>query len=341
VRIALIDSFFDTSHKLWAQGLQQRSTHSIDIYAGSPHHWKWKMTGGTMSLAKDLIASCKYYDLLIVTDMVHLPLFRSMLTADLLEVPILLYFHENQITYPWSLVDQKEDRHFGWINYVSACQADLCVFNSKYHKKSFLEALPRFLKPFPKFDWKADYNSIVDKSRVLSIGLDLPAYTNSQCNDLPIFIWNHRWEYDKNPELFFNTLISLSTQDVNFKLIVVGKSYKRSPPIFEEAKVKLEKHIIHWGWAETKEDYNELLKQANMLLVSNEQDFFGISIIEAMASGCYPVLPYRLAYPEHVLQKNHKHVFYKEDSDEYIQKYDWHQMIGEYDLILEQATLSL
>ena len=356
MRIALIDPFFDTSHKLWAEGLARQSKYEIDIYAGSPHHWKWKMTGGTMELAKKLIHSNKKYDLMIVTDMLHLPLFRSLLPLHLIKLPVLLYFHENQITYPTIIEKGKEDRrdrHYGWINYISACQSDAVIFNSQYHKDIFLEALPVFLKAYPKFKWKEDYGRIVKMSVVLPIGLDLPNY--SQNRGRPTFIWNHRWEYDKRPELFFSTLIALSKRHIDFDLIVLGKEYERSPPVFTTAKEILSKHIIHWGWVEDKLAYHRLLAKANIMVVTGVQDFFGISIVEAIAVGCFPLLPNRLAYPEHVPDETKKICLYEHDDElgikieevieskvyldteyfsKYVSKYEWEFIIEKYDKVL-------
>ena len=35
---------------------------------------------------------------------------------------------------------------------------------------------------------------------------------NKQKNDCAVILWNHRWEYDKNPELFFTTLFDLDNR---------------------------------------------------------------------------------------------------------------------------------
>jgi len=153
MKIALIDTFYEDSHRLWAEGVQRSLDVQVDIYSGSAFNWKWKMTGGTIPLAKELNKSGVSYDRIIVTDMVNLPLFKSLLLPRYQEVPIILYFHENQITYPWSPTDQdvakNRDHHYGFINFTSALIANTVCFNSQYHKDSFLGELPRFLNMFP------------------------------------------------------------------------------------------------------------------------------------------------------------------------------------------------
>ena len=60
----------------------------------------------------------------------------------------MVYFHENQASYPWSPNDRdiqyNRDTHYGFINYVSALTADHVFFNSEFHMNSFLNALPSF-----------------------------------------------------------------------------------------------------------------------------------------------------------------------------------------------------
>ncbi|NIN36237.1 MAG: DUF3524 domain-containing protein, partial [Gammaproteobacteria bacterium] len=62
-------------------------------------------------------------------------------------------FHENQLTYPWSPTDSdtthQRDAHYAFINFSSALAAEAVLFNSKYHRLSFHEQLPDFLKSFP------------------------------------------------------------------------------------------------------------------------------------------------------------------------------------------------
>ena len=365
MKIALIDPFFDNSHAKWAYGLQRHSRHDIHIYRGSAHHWKWKMAGGAVKLAEEVNLSKIEYDLFVVTDMLNLPLFQSLLHSSIRRKPVVLYFHENQISYPWSDTDPdikaKRDHHYGWINYTSALTADRICFNSNYHLKSFLDSLPTFLNGFPERspNWKIE--ELKDKSEVLSLGIDLPKYGKSE-RDIPIFIWNHRWEYDKNPELFFKILFRLKEEKVSFQLIVLGKEYKNSPPIFLQAKEKLKDELVHYGYAKSEEEYVNLLGKANITMVTSHQDFFGISVVEAIAAGCYPILPDRLAYREHISEESHKGVVYQNDDEllslvstvirnkhflrtegysNFVQKYNWQSMIPLYDdLLVEYSKIA-
>lgn len=357
MNILIIDPFYEYSHRVWAEGLQKHSTHQIEILSLSPHHWKWKMTGGAVELAEKFKALDSEYDLILASDMLDLSAFISLASIDRSKITTAIYFHENQITYPWNTKDseaQKEkNHHYGFINFTSCLTADKVFFNSKFHQQEFLKALPSFLKIFPNFGHQKHVDTITAKSEVLPLGLELiHNSTLREKNNLPCFIWNHRWEYDKNPDLFFQTLYQLKAHAIPFELIVLGKSYERQPAIFEEASEHLKDEILHYGYVESTEEYINLVDRANILFVTSNQDFFGISIVEAIAKGLYPLLPNRLAYPEHIPSDLHNKHLYQNDADiipilkevilerrfqegsslsTFIRKYDWGNLIDLYD----------
>lgn len=347
-RILLIEPFFTGSHKRWCEGLRQNSRHKIEIVSLEGRHWKWRMHGGAITVSNQL--KDKEADVLVVSDMIDLSLLKALLPAQLQNKPVYLYMHENQLTYPWSPDDAdtelKRDRHYAFINYTSALSADRIFFNSLYHMNSFLEALPPFLKVFPDHRNLDSIDELREKSSVLHLGMDLrkfDSYRVEVSNRVPIILWNHRWEYDKNPEEFFDVLIELKKEGLIFNLIVLGESYSRAPAIFNEAKAQLAEEIIHWGYSDSFEEYAQWLWKADILPVTSIQDFFGGSIVEAMYCNCYPLLPDRLAYPEHVEKKylyapgqlyeklkeaiENRKIF----DGSYLSKYDWGNCIAQYD----------
>lgn len=355
MNILIIDPFYEYSHKIWAEGFQKHSSHQIEILKLSPHHWKWRMTGGAVELAEKYKELNKTFDLIIASDMLDLSSFISLASIDRNRTSTAIYFHENQISYPWTQTNDKlqneKNHHYGFINFTSCLSADRIFYNSHFHKRNFLESLEPFIKIFPDFRHQQYLEQITKKSMVLPLGLDIKHLINDH-NDTPCFIWNHRWEYDKNPNLFFKTLYQLKEQKIKFELIVVGKSYKRKPDVFDEAKKILNDEIIHFGYVDAKDDYDKLISRANILMVTSNQDFFGISIVESIAAGLYPILPNRLAYPEHIPADQHKNHFYQKEEElfpllkeiilnkhylrdsiiaKYQQKYDWKNLIELYD----------
>jgi glycosyltransferase involved in cell wall biosynthesis len=367
MKILLIESFFTGSHRQWAESFQKYSRHEVEILSLKGRHWKWRMFGGAVSLANDFLKNNFQPDLILATDMLDLSTFLGLTRARTQNIPVGLYFHENQITYPWAGdsggADAEWNRQYGFINYTSALAADEVFFNSDYHRQSFLEGLASFLKGFPDRKELQNVEAISQKSQVLYLGLDLKALDGGyekKDNQIPVLLWNHRWEYDKNPDLFFETLFRFKEEAIAFKLIVLGKSYGKVPSVFKQAQSQLEEEIIYFGYAKNRQEYAELLHTADILPVTSQQDFFGGSIVEAIYCECFPLLPDRLAYPEHIPKTFKDRHIYPGDQDFYealkkiilekpylnsgdtfknfVTQYDWSTLAANYDDALEKAV---
>jgi len=249
--------------------------------------------------------------------------FLSLTRKKTYNIPAIIYFHENQISYPWSPNDidvkKNRDSHYGFINYSSALSSDHILFNSNYHMNTFMNELNPFLKNFPDHNELDSINIIKRKSKTLHLGLDLKRFDLKKIKkkEKPSILWNHRWEYDKNPELFFSILEKVKNEGYKFNLIVIGENFSQSPEIFDRAKKNFKDELIHWGYAKTFELYAELLWRADILPVTSNQEFFGISVMEAIYCGNWPILPNRLTYPELLPEVNHKENIYQDEKDLY------------------------
>lgn len=365
--ILLVEPFYTGSHKSWAEGFQAHSNHDVEILSLPGRHWKWRMHGAAVTLAQQFLEKDLNPDLIVVSDMLDLTTFQALTRSKTADIPFAVYFHENQLTYPWSPKDEdvnlQRDHHYCFINYTSALGADKVFFNSSYHLESFFEALPGFLSAFPDHQGTENVDVIRAKSEVLPLGLDLhrfDEFEQAKQEDGPLrILWNHRWEYDKNPDQFFEVLRFLRNEGFDFRLDVVGESYNKIPPAFESAKEDLKDHIDHWGYAESFDDYARLLWNADVLPVTSRQDFFGISAVEAMYCNTFPILPNRLAFPSHIPQNaEQRHRYYYDDfqslldrlrwalknpeivrgidASKYIKRYDWSEMKLVYDEALKR-----
>lgn len=363
MKILLLESFYGVSHKQWVDGYIANSAHQVDLLYMPGRHWKWRMEHSSIHFSNKIVQLETEYNLILCTSFTNIATLRGLLIAKgdrnawYNKVPINVFFHENQITYPWSENDPdivlKRDNHYGWINYLSCLTADRVIFNSAYHRDDFIGILPSFLRQFPDKTPAVEIEKIREKSHVLSIGVNMqPLLQLEQIkNKVPVIIWNHRWEYDKNPKDYFEALFQLDEEGIEFEVIVAGEKYKRSPKIFEEAKVRLGDKIIHYGYAKSRNDYLQLLAKADIILVTSNQDFFGISAVEGIASGCYPLLPDRLAFPEHLERPKYDDCYFSSTSEllnklrnainnhpnntadirKQIEKYDWSTQTGFYD----------
>lgn len=365
MKILLLEPFFTGSHQKWAEDFKRFSKHEITILSLKGKHWKWRMHAGAIDFAKQFERISFQPDLILASDMLDLNLFLSLTRKQTFSIPTAVYFHENQLTYPWSPSDEdvklKRDNHYAFINFTSALVADKILFNSEFHKQSFLAALPNFLKQFPDNRNLENIKIIEEKSHYLPLGIDLERFQEIKKSiknehKRAVILWNHRWEFDKDPEEFFKALFVLKEKGIEFKLIVLGEKYTKSPAIFDEAKENLKQEIIHWGFVDSFEKYANLLCQADLIPVTSKQDFFGMSLIEAMACDVVPLLPKRLAFPEHIPEEFHITFFYdgfedlvnrlqrrilnlkplrKQSVSHFITKYDWKTLIEKYDKTFE------
>lgn len=173
----MIEPFFTGSHKEWALGFQKHSSHQVDILSLSGHYWKWRMHGGAVTLARKYNDGEYKPNLILVTDMLDLTTFQALTRKKTASIPLAVYFHENQMVYPWSPTDQdvekKRDNHYSFINYTSVLAADKVFFNSQYHLDAFFESLPQFLGGFPDNNELKSIEQIKAKSEVLYLGVDL------------------------------------------------------------------------------------------------------------------------------------------------------------------------
>lgn len=364
--IVLLEPYLTGSHLAWAREYAAHSRHRVRILGLEGRHWKWRMHGGAVTLARHFLAEGLRPDLLLATDMLDLTTFLALTRQVTAQTPVALYFHENQLTYPWSPGDAdpslRRDAHYGFINYAGALAADAVLFNSDYHRRAFLDALPGFLGAFPDHREPESVTAIAEKSRVLPLGLDLRALDGPAPLRVgpPLLLWNHRWEYDKNPEDFFRALFHLDGLGVDFNLVVLGESFRKFPPIFAEARQRLARHIVHWGFVESFADYAAWLRRADILPVTSIHDFFGASVVQAVHCDTWPLLPRRLAYPEHLPQARHGEFFYNDFEDlaarlaelcrdiervrrmptrSLVTRYDWSALTPNYDGVFARLTV--
>ena len=365
MRITLVEPYCAGSHAAWAQQYAEHSRHQVELLTLPGRHWKWRMHGGAVTLASRFLAQAHAPELILATDMLDLTTFLALTREVSSGCRCALYFHENQLTYPWSPGDPdkggQRDLHYAFINYASALAADAVLFNSRYHQDAFLGALPGFLHAFPDANEAASVGRIAHKSRVLPLGLDLEMLDRhrppeSPAGEAPLILWNHRWEFDKNPEEFFAQLYGLADQGLDFRVAVLGESFGKAPAVFQQARARLGSRISQWGYLENPAQYAQWLWRADILPVTSRQEFFGASVVQALYCNCAALLPDRLAYPEHVPAQAVAGILYREGEladrlarlvvkkengallRDFVGKYDWARLAPVYDDFLERLA---
>ena len=312
--IAIIEPYYGGSHQYWADNLKSRLPYQVDLITMPARHWKWRMQGSAYHMAEQINASDKTYDILLVSGMIDLALFKSLLINSAAQ--ILLYMHENQLCYPVSELDKQShlDLTYGYLNYKSCLAADKVIFNSAYHQEVFLEACSNLLKRMPDFNLLESVETIKSKSLIIPIGIlteDVDTNHTSPIKDSehPVLLWNHRWDYDKKPEQFYSLLKHLNYKSLKFNLIMTNTT-KVSNDVLDKIRNEFSRQILFDGYAESYSHYLALLNSSDILPVSRAHDFFGISVLEAVLHGVHPVLPDDSVYEEHFDLDLHPGLYY-------------------------------
>jgi len=314
-RILLLSAYDAASHRRWRQQLVSMfPEYHWQTLTLAPRFFQWRIRGNPVSWLDEPCLQ-QSWDLMIATSMVDLATLRG-LNPSLAEVPCLLYMHENQFAFPVS--DQQQGRvEPQMVNLYSTLAADAVVFNSVWNRDSFLEGVGRFLDKMPDAVPKGLVESLRDKSDVIPVPIEdhLFAESGRAINlDCPHLLWNHRWEYDKGPDRLLKFLETLESRQRPYRLSVVGEGFRNYPKVFDRIRSQCAGRIEHWGFLDNRADYDGLLSRADIVLSTALHDFQGLSMLEAMASGCLPLAPDRLAYREYV-PDCYRYQSHEQDSD--------------------------
>lgn len=370
MRILALEPYWGGSHQAFLEGWSSRSSHTWDILTLPPYKWKWRMRHAAITFARmiqDRPENGESWDCVFCSDMLNAAEFRGLAPISVRDLPLIFYFHENQLTYPVRH-EHERDYHFVMSNIISCCAADRIWFNSRFHMESFIESLPAFLNKMPDHtDFNAEEN-IRSGSRICPPGIDTADESVREADGPLRILWAARWEHDKNPEDFFKALSVLKERGVVFRLNVIGGQFRKIPDIFKQARKTFSSYIDRWGFQKTREEYIQALTESDVIVSTAHHEFFGISIIEAASAGVLPLVPERLSYPElfpasgtgedydFFYSKTPAHLAYRlqelaqkirdplfrsrarEYTRECVQKYRWETLAPEYDRLLNALT---
>ena len=300
-KILLLSGYDAASHRRWREQLEALlpEFHWQGLTL-APRFFRWRIRGNPLSWLHEPLLQ-EPWDLIIATSMVDLATLRG-LHPRLAGTPCLLYMHENQFAFPVSS-GQNASADPQMVNLYSALSADCVVFNSAWNRDSFLTGARAFLQKLPDGVPEGVIETVSNKSRVIPVPIEDRLFTERSSlvdRTCPHLLWNHRWEYDKGPDRLLKFLHVLEQRAVQFRLSVVGERFRSYPKAFDQIREQFGRCIEHWGFLASREDYDRLLLQADMVVSTALHDFQGLAILEAMASGCVPLAPDRLAYREYV-----------------------------------------
>jgi len=277
-----------------------------------PRHFRWRQRSNSLSWAfKHHRQLTDNHDFLLCTSMTDLSALRGFV-PELARLPTAVYFHENQFAYP-ETSRQLRTVEPRILNLYTALCADELVFNSEFNRNSFLEGAAALLKRMPDGVPAGLVGKLRQASRILPVPLPDSVYAaidGRPANDVdrPLtLVWNHRWEYDKGPELLLAIVRQLISRGLPFRLHLLGQQFRHRPAAFTELLAELAAHYRamslepgQCGFVDNRPAYLQLLAGSDIALSTAAHDFQGLSVLEATVCGCTPLAPARLVYPEYL-----------------------------------------
>ena len=324
MKIWILDPYHAGSHADWASGIQSvllKAGHSITLHTLPGRHWKWHMHAAAAHFAS-LMKDAEAPDVVLTTDMCDVAQLRGLMPSSWNRVRTVTMFHENQLTFPWSPTDSDvatgRDQTYAYLNLSSALASDQVWFNSAHHRTAFLSAAQAWMKRMPKPHIPELAERIGAKSHVMHLGLDFTGWDElkSPASPIdptapPVILWNHRWSWDKGADAFVGFVDDVLEAEIPASFVILGEAFERRPEGWDAMKDKLGNRCLQWGYADSKDDYVRWLWRSDVAPVHPKQEYFGLSIVEAMRCEVIPWVPNAHAYPE----TTPEHHPYLEDRD--------------------------
>lgn len=313
MKVLVLEPYFAGSHKYFHQTLCQALDelgHEVFEIKMKARHWRWRMQGAHLFAAPEIdkLINNNEIDLIWTNSLIDVCSLKGLLKKN---IPAITYFHEHQMSYPIGEEKGKsqeilKDHVFPGIHLSQYLSSHLTLFSSEFNRRSFFSGIEAFIKSRPE---KIDLSIYHKKNELCPVPLIGNFETTSRFEDRPRrILWNHRWEYDKNPKSFSSLAFKLLERGIEFELELLGE-YKKG--VFEDLEGDSRIKISSLGGPEPREAYLKRLAYCKILPVTSHHDFFGISVREAILSGVIPILPERMAYPECIPKDLHNVLLYK------------------------------
>ncbi|AWF82099.1 DUF3524 domain-containing protein [Microbulbifer sp. A4B17] len=318
MKVLLLSAYDADSHKRWREGLVKAFPEwQWTLLTLPPRYFSWRIRGNSLSWGRGKPAQVlkQGWDLIVATSMTDLSALRG-LVPEIVGVPTVVYFHENQFAYPVSS-DAFRSIEPQLLNIYTALACDLVLFNSEYNRRTLLEGTEKLLKRFPDCVPQGVCEEIKEKSRVLPVPIEdivfdsrandevfswscraENAYLGEAGEDTLIISWAARWEYDKGADRLLEILRGLKASNVKFVVNLMGQSFRNSPTEFTQIQEEFAGHLLIFGYLESAKDYRQVLRHSHIFLSTAYHEFQGLAVMEAAILGATPLVPDEQCYPE-------------------------------------------
>ncbi len=288
----LLSAYRADSHAAWAdwviESQPQFRWHRLELPG---RHFRWRIRGNPLSWLDRLPPGRP--ELIVATSMVDLATLKG-LNPRIAAVPAVYYFHENQFAYP------RGDRQVTsldaqMVQLYGALAAQRLLFNSRYNRDSFLDGVTALLRRLPDARPPDLRPRLAARAAVCPV--PIRPIVPRRTRDARLILWNHRWEYDKAPQLFCDAMLALAERGVDFRLALLGPRPRAVPCALARLRARLAPRIVADGLLE-RSVYRDVLARASIVVSTAIHEFQGLAVLEAASAGARPLVPDALCYPE-------------------------------------------
>lgn len=291
----LLSAYRADSHAAWADWLVRAFPEIRWRRLELPgRHFAWRIRGAPLSWLDTLPDETP--DAIVATSMVDLATLKG-LHPRLGRVPALYFFHENQFAYPRGDA-QTTSVEAQMVQIYGALAADRVRFNSSFNRDTFLSGVETLMQRLPDHVPTGIAERLRAGSAVLPVPIEPPSRpTAAEPRDPNLIVWNHRWEYDKAPELFVHVIEEMANEGEDFRLALLGQRPPGGSPELNRLRDSCGDRIAIDGML-SRDEYWRWLHRAGIAVSTARHEFQGLAMLEATCAGCQPLVPDALCYPE-------------------------------------------
>ena len=118
LRVVVLEPYYGGSHRAFLRGLRRHSRHDVTVLGLPARKWKWRMRHAAVEFARRVSRRRTLPDVILASEFLNVAEFAGLLPPAWQAVPRVVYFHENQLTYPVADESQR-DYHYAFTHLTS------------------------------------------------------------------------------------------------------------------------------------------------------------------------------------------------------------------------------